>query len=84
MNLSLNGMITEPSKLIIFPLNVTVIGCQSISIISHNVFLCKDIFSLYILHINLNKWILPDVLHNFIGMYDLISDKNIIILIVLE
>ena len=84
LNLSLNGIITEPGKLITFQLNVTVTGHQSISIISHNVFLCKVTFSLFILPVNLNKSILPDVLHNLIGTYDLMSEMNIIILIVLE
>ena len=47
---SLNGIITEPGKLITFPPNVIVIGCQSISIISHNVFAkYKVIFSLFML-----------------------------------
>ena len=56
-------MITEPGKLITFPLNDTVTSLQSISITSHNVFLCSVIFSLLILPVNLNKCILPDVLH---------------------
>ena len=77
-------MITEPGKLITFPLNVIVTGHQSISIISHDVFLCKVIFSLFILPVNLNKCILPDVLHSLMGTYDLMSERNIIILIVLE
>ena len=42
------------------------------------------IFSLFILPVNLNKCILPDVLHSLIGTYDLMSERNIIILIVLE
>ena len=83
-NLSQNGIITEPGKLITFPLNVTVTGLQSISITSHIVFLCYIIFSLFILPVNLNKCILPDVLHSLIGTYDLMSDMNSIILIVLE
>ena len=49
------GIITEPGKLITFPFDVTVTVYQSISIISHIVFLCKVIFSLFILPINLNK-----------------------------
>ena len=77
-------MITEPGKLITFPLNVNVTGHQSISIISHSVFLCSIIFSLFILPVNLNKCILPEVLHNLMRTYDLISEKNIMILIVLE
>ena len=84
LNLSLNGIITEPGKLITFPLNVTVTGCQSISITSHNLFLCSVIFSLFILPVSLNKCILPDVLHSLMGTYDLMSERNIIILIVLE
>ena len=67
-------MITEPGKLITFPLNVILTGCQSISIISHNVFLCSVTFSLFMLPVNLNKCILPDVLHNLIGTYDLMSE----------
>ena len=84
LNLSLNGMITEPGKLITFPLNVIVMGHQSISIISHNVFLCSITFSLFILPVNLNKCILPDVLHSLRGTYDLMSEINSIIFIVLE
>ena len=84
LNLSLNGVITEPGKLITFPLNVIVTGHQSISIISHNVFLCSVTFSLFMLPVNLNKCILPDVLHNLIGTYNLMSEMNNIILIVLE
>ena len=53
-------MITEPGKLITFPLNVIVTGLQSISIISHNVFLCSVIFSLFMPPVNLSKCILPD------------------------
>ena len=67
LNLSLKGIITEPGKLTTLPFSVTVIFCQSISIISHIVFLCKVIFSLFILPVNLNKWILPEVLHNLMG-----------------
>ena len=77
-------MITEPGKLITFPLNVIVTGHQSISITSHIIFLCNVIFSLFMLPVNLNKCILPDVLHNLIGTYDLMSEMNSIILIVLE
>ena len=76
LNLSLNGIITDPGKLITFPLNVTVTSHQSISITSHNVFLCKVIFSLFILTVNLNKCILPDVLHSLMGTYDLMSGKK--------
>ena len=67
LNLSLNGMITEPSKLITFPFNVTVTGLQSISITSLIVFLCSVTFSLLMLPVNLNKCILPDVLHSLRG-----------------
>ena len=77
-------MITEPGKLITFPLIVTVTSLQFISLTSYKVFLCKVIFSLFILPVNLNKCILPDVLHSLIGTYHLMSEKNIIILIVLE
>ena len=84
LNLSQNEIITEPGKLITFPLNVTVTGCQSISIISHNIFLYSVIFSLFMLPVNLNKCILPGGLHSLIGTYDLMSEINIIILIVLE
>ena len=84
LNLSLNGIITEPGKLITFPLNVTVTSHQSNSIISHNVFLCSVTFSLFMLPVNLNKCILPNVFHSLIGTYDLMSEMNIIILIVLE
>ena len=55
LNLSLNGIITEPGKLITFPFNVTVTGLQSISITSLSIFLCKVIFSLIKLPVNLNK-----------------------------
>ena len=67
LNLSLKGINTEPGKLTTHPFSVTVTFCQSISIISHIVFLCKVTFSLFILPINLNKWILPKVLHNLMG-----------------
>ena len=77
-------MITQPGKLNMFSLNVIVTGCQSISIISHNVFLCSVTFSLFMLPVNLNKCILPDVLHNLIGTHDFMSEMNNIILIVLE
>ena len=68
LNLSLNGIINEPGKLTTLPFSVTVTFHQSISIISHIVFLCKVTLSLFILPINLNKWILPKVLHNLMGM----------------
>ena len=80
LNLSQNGIITEPCKLITFPLNVIITGFQSISNISHNVFLCSVTFSLFMLPVNLNKCILPDILHNLIGTYNLMSEMNNIIL----
>ena len=61
LNLSLNGIITEPGKLITFPLNVVITSLQSISNTSHNVSLCSVTFSLFMLPVNLNKCILPDV-----------------------
>ena len=67
LNLSLKGIITEPGKLIKFPFTVTIMFCQSISSISHILFLCRVMTSLCIIPINLNKCILPEVLHNLIG-----------------
>ena len=67
LNLSQKGIITEPGKLITFPFTVTVTFFQSISNISHTLFLCNLISSLCKLPVNLNKYILPVVLHNLIG-----------------
>ena len=45
LNLSLNGMITEPGKLITFPLNVIVTDLQSISIhIPYSILMQCNIF----------------------------------------
>ena len=84
LNLSQKGIITEPGKLITFPFTITVTFFQSISSISHTLFLCNLILSLCKLPVNLNKCILPVVLHNLIRMYDFIFDMNINTLIVLE
>ena len=67
LNLSQKGIITEPGKLITFPFTITVTFYQSISNISHTLFLCNLMSSLSKLPINLNKCILPVVLRNLIG-----------------
>ena len=77
LTLSQKGIITELGKLITFPFTITVIFFQSISNISHTLFLCNLISSLCKLPVNLNKCMLPIVLHNLIGMYDFIFDINI-------
>ena len=84
LNLFQKGIITEPGKLITFPFTITVTFFQFISSISHTLFLFNLISSFCKLPININKCILPVILHNLIGMYDFISDMNINTLIVLE
>ena len=66
LNLSQKGIITEPGKLITFPFTIIVTFFQSMSSISHTLFLCNLKSSLCKLPINLNKCILPLVLHNLI------------------
>ena len=61
-----------------------LISLQSISQTSQIQFLLNLTFSIVNLPLILNRWILPAILHNFIGTYDLVFDIKSITLVTLE
>ena len=67
LNLSLNGIIMDLGKFILFPFNVILTSFQSISMIHHNICLFNSTSSGNNFPVILNKFMLPAALHNFIG-----------------
>ena len=84
LNLSLNGMITEFGKLILFPCKVTLTSFQSNSNTSQIKFLFNVTHSGISVPTNLNKWILPTTLQNFTSTSACASDIKSITLTTLE
>ena len=67
LNLSQNFIVTDLGKLILFPFKVKLTSLQSNSIISQIKFHFSFTFSGGNLPLILNKFMLPAILHNFIG-----------------
>ena len=66
LNLSLNHIVTDVSKIILFPFKVTLTSFQSNSITSQRIFLFNFTFSGVTIPIMFIKCILPAILHNFL------------------
>ena len=66
--LSWSLIVTTLGKLNLLSLKVTVTSFQSISSMSHMWFLFSFVFSAFSVPEILNKWMLPSVLHNFVGI----------------
>ena len=84
LNLSLKCITTELGKFISFPFKVMLISFQSISRTSQIQFLLNLTCSMVSHPLILNRWILPAILHNFIGTYDLVFDIKSITFVMLE
>ena len=84
LNLSLNCFVTDYGKLILFPFKVTLTSFQSNSVMSQIMFLFYFTFPGVNIPINLNKWMLPAILHNIISACYWLSDMNSIIFTALE
>ena len=84
INLSLNSMITEVGKLILFPFKVTRTSFHFISNTSQIQFFFSLIHSGVSLPLILNKCMLPTNLQRFTGTYDCVSDMNSITSWILE
>ena len=78
LNFSLKGITTELGEFISFLFKVMLISFQSISRTSQIQFLLNLTSSMVSIPIILNRWILPAILHNFIGTHDLVFEIKII------
>ena len=67
LNLSLNLIVTDVGKFILFPFKVMLTSFQSDSIMSQSIFVFNFTFSGVNIPVILNRCMLSGILHNFIG-----------------